>query len=550
MPSLAPKTGVLGHRLAKHLLRRTTYHITRAKIDAFALLTAEDAVNQLMIVSAPISPEPINAETGLEWINCGAMPPACSTAQVQPSSGKKRRKYTLSWWMHEALHDPSLHHKMQFFLHTCITADVNASSGEDFFDHLALLQFYTFGSYKTLALKMSVDTVMLDYLNGTDNSDNSPNENYAREFLELFTIGKGPQIGPDNYTNYTEADISEAAKVFSGWRKGDRSDPLLIDPDTNIPAGNPKYNRHDTTDKTLSSAFNFATIIGAVDEADMYREISDLVDIVFAQDETARYICRKMYRFFVGKNISSEVETDIIEPLATTLRTNDYNMGITIQQLLKSEHFYDEDDANSTNNIVGGKLKSPLELVLQSLSFLQIPLPDLATDYYNLHHNFYWKAVSDIMFDKAGFSLYLPPSVAGYPAYYQEPGYDRAWLDAGTIVARYKLPEMLIQGKRILAGGDLGGVQLDMVQYVVDHITTPADAYAVVGQLLSNMFCEEPDTERLDYFVHTVFLDNLPQADWSYEWIDYETTGNDTEVRIPLERLIKAIMYSQEYQLF
>ena len=88
----------------------------------------------------------------------------------------------------------------------------------------------------------------------------------------------------------------------------------------------------------------------------------------------AKYICRKLYRFFVSRNISSEIEDEIIVPLANTFRTN-YNLQEVISQLLKSKHFYDADDSESTDEIIGGLIKSPLELALQSISLLDFPVP-------------------------------------------------------------------------------------------------------------------------------------------------------------------------------
>jgi len=116
-----------------------------------------------------------------------------------------------------------LKHKLVFFLHTCFT--VAKDSG---YDYLKLLDFYAYGSVKTLAKKITFDNAMLYYLDNTTNNKNNPNENYAREFLELFTILKGPQISEGNYTNYTETDIQQAAKIFSGIKvKPDRD---TIDP--------------------------------------------------------------------------------------------------------------------------------------------------------------------------------------------------------------------------------------------------------------------------------------------------------------------------------
>jgi uncharacterized protein (DUF1800 family) len=141
---------------------------------------------------------------------------------------------------------------------------------------------------------MSLDNSMLVYLNNTSNSKSAPNENYAREFLELFTIGKGPQISAGNYTNYTEADIVQAARILTGFRyKSDRS---VIDATTGIPKGYNVFSSHDSTSsKVFSSAFGNAAIASATDANGMDAELNAFVDMVFNQQATAKNICRKMY---------------------------------------------------------------------------------------------------------------------------------------------------------------------------------------------------------------------------------------------------------------
>ena len=130
-----------------------------------------------------------------------------------------------------------LKNKLVFFLHTCFTVAKDSGAGKSayFYDYLRLLDFYAYGSIKTLAKKITFDNAMLYYLDNTTNNKDNPNENYAREFLELFTILKGPQIANGNYTKYTEHDIQQAARVFSGIKVKPNRDN--IDNDTGIPYG-------------------------------------------------------------------------------------------------------------------------------------------------------------------------------------------------------------------------------------------------------------------------------------------------------------------------
>ncbi len=540
MASLLPKTGMLGTRLAKHLLRRTSYLVSRTRIEEFANMDVSVAVDALMVVPAPTLLEPIDPVTNQHWINSGIPPESNTSAQ---------RDHVKSWWMNEARQDPSIGHKMMFFLHSNFVTDVTVYNSYSAFDYLALFRFYAIDNFKTIALKIITDNLMLKYLNGDVNNETNPNENFAREFLELFTIGKGPQQGPGDYTNYTETDIQEAARLLTGFKKGNRIDD--IDPDTGIPRGYGSTTKHDDGDKQFSYAFQDQIITGSSTEEGMFTELSDFTEMIFNQDETARNICRKLYRYFVSRNITTEIETDIIEPLATTMRTNDYNLGITMTQLLNSQHFYDEDDSTSTDEIIGSMIKSPLENVLTCINFFNLQIPSPTTEAEKHYNEFYKSGVKNVMLTFAGMGLFTPDTVAGYPAYFQKPDFHRSWFNSSSIIARYKLPQMLLEGKRILLNGNLGGVQLNMVDWVSDsnNISEASDPYVVVSEMLLYMFPEMPDYERETYFLN-VFLDGLPPEDWTYEWQNYLASGDDSEVKIPLGHLVTAIMYAPEYQVF
>ena len=542
MASLAPKNGPLGKRLAAHLLRRTTFAHNKDRIDEIAQMTAEQAVDALFVYQAPSIPEPIDPETGQGWINTGV---------DAISSNFRLRHYTRTWWMHEALLDNSIGSKMTFFLHTNFVVSVAIYLPSRIFDHLALLRHYSLGNFRQLAEKIILDDTMLRYLDNTLNNKWNPNENFAREYLELFTIGKGEQIGPDNYTNYTEEDIRQAARLLTGFKTANRGQ--YIDPDTGLSRGRAVLSSHDRDDKTFSEAFQGRTITGAQTTEEMFTELSEFVDMIFEQDETARAIARKLYRFFVSRNISQEIEDDIIEPLAATFRNNGYELEPIVKQLLKSVHFYDEDDSDNSDEIIGVLVKSPLELFLGAMGFFNVQVPDPVQEPEDHYVNFYLRSVINVYLTRTDFNVLSPSVVAGYPAYYQSPEYNRNWFNGSTIIGRYSLPEMLLTGRRVLAGGSLGGgVQLDIVDYISQrgNVSNAYLAHFLVRDLLGYMLPEMPDNNRVNYFLNTIFLDDLPAQDWSYEWDNYVNTGDDTEVRIPLQNLVQAIMYSPEYQLF
>ena len=410
------------------------------------------------------------------------------------------------------------------------------------------------GNFKKLATKLVTDNAMLRYLNNTQNTRNNPNENFAREFFELFTIGKGPQIGPGDYTNYTEDDIVEAAKVLTGFRLRPNRDE--IDAETGIPRGGVNPGQHVPGNKTFSSHFQGTVITGETTPTinGMWSELDAFVDMIFAQPETAKTLCRRLYRYFVSRNISDEIENEIIVPLSETLIANDFEVKPVLEQLLQSEHFFDTDDSDNADEIIGGIIKSPLELTLQSLSFFDVAIPDPLTQ-NNIHYlQFYSQALLDRALGSANFPLFNPSDVAGYPAYYQVPGFQRQWFNSSTIIARYKWPAMLLTGTRQIGGGTNQpiGIKLNSAAWVRDSGISAdiEDPYVLVQDLLELLLPEEADNDRFNYFYIDIFLDGLPPADWTYEWQNYIATGNATEVTLALDRLFQAIMYSPEYQTF
>lgn len=553
MASLALRTGTLGRRLAAHLLRRATFGPTRAEIDLFAGLTADQAVNQLLNFP-PIPAHPEDPQTGDTWVINGRGPANSSNVEL---------KYIVnSWWLHQ-IFDPALPlsaaQKMVFFLHTSFTTSLrDIDYNENFYYTIRLFMHYATGSYKELAYKICLDNGMNNFLDIGDSIVGNPNENFAREFFELFTIGKGPQIGPGDYTHYTEQDVLEAARLLTGFRRNDDwADTLNWDPDTGMPRAIPDISRHDTSDKFFSPAFQNTTITGQNTQLGMFDELSDFVDMIFDQDATAEFICRRLYRFFVHYQISAEVEQDIIQPLAATLRTGNYEVIEVLRQLLKSQHFYDDDDADLTDETIGSLIKSPLELQVGIIRYFGVPIPNPQADLYQAYVTFYRWGVQSLL-TKACFDLFAPDQVAGYEPVFQAPEYNRLWISAKSIPARYAMADEMLTGAPHM--------QADIMAFVSDPAQVPdypgADALGVAGphpgsriadhlvsELLRYLLPESVPQDRFEYFLNDLLLDNLSALNWMFEWDAYAATGDDTNVKPQIQKLIRGILQSPEYQL-
>ncbi|RED47596.1 DUF1800 domain-containing protein [Seonamhaeicola aphaedonensis] len=544
MASLNPLSSNLDLRKAKHLLRRATFNYTKEQLDTFVGMSAADAVSNLTtnipyILNEPYDPLPTSNPDGY-WTSSSEHPNSFD------GQGRKRAHVT-AWWWHNAINQVSLKYKLSFFLHTCFTVgkDSGVGAASFFFDHLRLLDFYALGNIKTLAKKITLDNAMLDYLDNTQNNKNNPNENYAREYLELFTILKGEQIGEGNYTNYTELDIQQAAKVFSGFKKkGDRNGD--IDTDTNLPIGYVNANRHDSTDKTFSSAFNDHIIVGRNTKETILEELDDFVEMVFSQEETSKAYCRKLYRYFVKSNISATAETDIITPLAQILLNNNYEILPVITTLLASEHFYDADDDDDTDNTIGAIIKSPLQLLSEVISLFDVKYPNPETEQLWFYRNFFLRYIHNIYFKGSGMEFFNPDSVAGYPAYYQEPGFDRNWFSSNTLIARYELMRDLLTRNDIYT-------HLDTVSFVENKINPEEakDPNTLVFALADLMYPENIDTDRINYF-KTFLIGDSDNYYWTGAWLQYLNTRNESDmnvVKTRLDSLIITMVNAAEFQL-
>ena len=549
MASLNPNTSVLGTVFARHLLRRASFVYSKTIIDQFSALTPSQALDLLLVNEPPIlplpyDPTPTSAPDGY-WTESTNTPSSFS-AQA------RKRSIIAGWWWFNAINSPTLKYKICHFLSTRFTVEKSLCGASTYFyDHIRLLMFYSNGNYKSLAKKMTLDNAMLIYLNNTSNTKSAPNENYAREFFELFTIGKGPQIAAGNYTNYTEADIVQAARVLTGFRvKSDRS---VIDAVTGIPKGYNVYSSHDNTGpKVFSSAFGNTSIASAADVNGMDTELNTFVDMIFNQQATAKNICRKMYIYFVKGTISPEVETDIITPLANDLYTNGYEMVPIIRKLLESQHFYDLDDSNATDETIGGIIKSPLQQVSEMVTYLKATIPDPTTNSYEFYINFWNNFVHETFLTGANMIPFDPDNVAGHLAYYQAPDFDKSWISSSTLIAKYRLGESLLDGFNRISGNANIKTKINISDVIKNGnlISDASDAYILTSELCNDLFAQVPDSDRINYFMNSFLLQGLAPFYWTNAWNLYLTDFKNSVVEPRLKLLVSKILSAPESQLF
>jgi len=545
MASLNPISGVLGAQKAAHLLRRATFGPRLQEITSFSGMTAQAAITALL-QAQPEPALPIDPATGSNWISPNTPDPDTDDFS----------DYTRSWWMENMRSSgANLTDRMVWFYHTHFPMIMSRIEVNPQFaiDYLRLLRFYAIGNYKELTRALCIDNAMLLHLDGNLNIKGSPQENFAREFLELYTVGKGEEVSIGNYTNFTETDVQALTKGFTGWGIDDTFQ--TIDAVTTIPTGKVKGNgtvssQHDITTKQFTSAFNNTSVqtTGIVGTnatiAGIYTELDDLVDMVFNSPHAAKHICRRVYREFVYYDITAEIETDIIEPLAATLESNNFDITSVLEVLLQSEHFYDLDTPITSDNNIGAIIKSPMDLVIGTLRLFNLTVPDKTTALVD-HYDLYGQLISQL--DLQGLQFFEPYDVAGYEPYYQLPDFHRYWISSNYLANRYKFAEYLITGFSNTNGLLL---RLNIVTFVEDNCTNPEDATLLVQELVEWLFPMTIDSVRFNYFRDNVLLDQLSPQNWTDEWNNYLNSGSDVNVRLQLEALISAMMQSPEYQLF
>lgn len=548
MASLNPIVGTLGTQNAAHLLRRATFGPQLQDIQLFSTLTANAAFQQLL--QPQVTPVlPIDFLSGTDWV----FPNTVHVNRfVQEIS-----QFTSAWWIDNMrVSGPNLTERMVWFYHTHFPMIISRIQykPQSSIDYLRLLRFYALGNYKDLSKAICIDNAMLVHLDGELNVKGNPQENFGREFLELFAVGKGPQIGPEDYTNFTETDVKALTKVLTGW--GVDISFQTIDPVTSLPTGKVKGNatyssHHDVTDKQFTGAFNNTLIqTGNVSGSNttiqgVYDELDDAIDMIFNSPHAAKNICRRIYREFVYYDITPEIETDIIAPLAVTLEQNNFDITSVLQVLLTSEHFYDLDSAPTDDNNIGAIIKSPLDLLVGTLRLFELSVPDKTTALEN-HYDVYYQLVDQL--EAKGLNFFEPYDVAGYDAYFQVPDFQRYWISSNYLANRYKFAEHLING--FTDGGGTILLKLDFVQFVKDKCTNPADSDSMMQELVAWMIPIQLTPERYDYFKDNILLDQISATNWTIEWNSYLSSNVDTTVRLHLEKLALGMMQSPEYQLY
>lgn len=514
--------GEWNEHTAKHLLQRgmfgpTASQIAQAVEDGMAL-TIEKLLGPAPAADLPLNynyQDDPNVPIGQSWVYAPII-------QNTNYSQRSIRAWQFGLILNEGV---SLREKMVLFWHNhFVTAD--SPHAKYTFQYIDLLRNNALGNFRTLVKEITVNSLMLRYLNGNESNKNAPNENYARELLELFTIGKGIQAGPGDYTNYTEEDIKEIARALTGWTV-DNAGFQAAGPH---PPAIFRPNRHDTDTKTLSPRFNNAVInnLGA-------EEYKTVVDIILDQEEVSRFMARKLYRWFVYYNIDEDIEANVIEPLAALMRQENYEMAPVLSALLSSEHFYHE-------NAIGCMIKSPIDFTASFMKTFEIDITYNITNTYTI-----WFLLHGLNATMQQ-DMYTPPSVSGWKAYYQEPIFYRNWINSVTLTIRRAVTDGVAIGQIQIIDRPLG---IDVLK-IVDRIPNATDPNMMIEALVTLALPWPLTTGQLAY-LKEILIPGLPDFEWTVEYGAYLLDPTDDTKRLAVENRLRAlflaIMGLPEFQL-
>lgn len=524
-PGLAPYTGPWTFEQAAHLLRRTTFgprlDLIRSAVDMGRQAVIDQLLSPQALPNPPVNPD-FNQDpyvpVGQSWVDA----PYSDSVDLREYRHMSMRSWTILNMLEEGI---SIREKMTlFWVNHFGIADIN--DVRFVYRYINLLQSNGLGNFRQLMKDMTIDASMLIFLNGNQNVVGAPNENYARELLELFTVGKGDLAGEGDYSTFTEQDVAAMARVLTGWRT---LGVLNVEPE-NQPRVEYRANRHDTGAKQLSHRFG-NTVITDLGE----NEYAHLIDVIFRQDRVATFICRKLYQWFVYYQVDETTEAEVIAPMAQLLIANDYQIEPVVRALLSSEHFF---------NIlsVGPMIKNPLDFCLSMVKQLEMKMPEDLPTRYDVARRLYRLSATMEM------DYHNVPSVSGWKAYYQQPQFYRFWINASTLQLRQGLSSLIALNPIMVNGF---AFKYDPLAFIT-QLEQPKDPNVVIEEL-SRLLHPQPLTDPQKAALKEVLIPGLPDFEWTVEYSEYAANPDDPERAIAVEQklrqLTRALISLAEFHL-
>jgi len=512
--ALDPYTGPWTRRHALHLVRRCVLAPTVEEWSRVGGMTLSALLDELL---APRDTLPGPSRFVGEAVSTPLLPLDDNDTSVSNSFTEEMRR----WWIGLMVNDGlSIRERMTLFWHNHFAVQKPViPDPRTVYQQNQLFRTHAIGNFKTLVQRVTVDKAMLVFLDGRySKSGYHVNENYARELLELFTLGVTDNEGN---ANYTQEDVREAARALTGWDWVGYS--VVGDVVCNALTG------HDITNKqVLGSA-----IVGG---SEGWPELIRLTDIIFEQEQAARYVVRKLYRFLVYTDhtltpvapIDPEIEAKIIAPLAQVFRAANWEIAPVLRRLLGSQHFFDPE-------LLGGTVKSPVDLLAGTVRATRTGT--LGGDSLDFMGDIVQKGARVL-----GQELFNPPGVQGWSFY-------RGWITGTTLPQRQDYTDRMLGGittrivdrLNLLFTGPIyrnGTWRLDALVYA-RQFPSFNDADALVPDIAEHLLAYPPSAGLL------ARLKNELVGDRAYEWPGMD----DALKRSRLEIMLRVLMRSANYQL-
>lgn len=421
---------------AAHLVRRTHVGLKISDLNYVrGFESAGEAVSSLVdnAANTPLPDDP-------QWF-------------TQGNSGNVLDVYDIQFRWMDGMYTGGLQERMQLFWsnHFAVSySNMNAlpdkadnSYASHIYKYWKLLFEYSFGNFKTLVTSVSKNSAMLYYLNNYNNREGQPNEDFARELMELFTLGPEDKNGNPNYS---ESDVAEVARAVTGWRVNDATLSGYFD-----------ENRFDSSDKTIfGSTGNF--------------DLDEVIDLIFSmkEQEVAYFLSKKLYVFFV----SATPNETIISELANYCVSQNFDIKSILKKLLKSAHFYEE-------QFFGCRIKSPTEVFISHLRELEITPTSGLKEFIRLRMQ---ELNEELLRPETvfGWAGYNPPYSDGTPGHF-------AWLNTNLLPSRWDNLNDIIYGNED-SGNRFNPIRL------AEKISDPSNPFSLAEDLAEHLLAPPLDT--------------------------------------------------------
>lgn len=385
---------LLNQRQIQHLYWRTGFGISPTECRKRIGSTPESLVDEIFENSKePYVIKVIKENNAL----AGPYPSVEESEEVRQFRRQRhraRRLVNLTWMYYRQNYKADLREKMTLFWHNHFACEFDNPYYAQV--QINMLSANALGSFGRLVENVAKDPGMLIYLNNQQNSKQAPNENFARELMELFTIGRG---------NFTEIDVKEAARAFTGWQTiFDCEEWQFTKWSDDYPCGG--WSFHKSEDH---HDFGTKSVLGKTGNFDG----EDIIAILLENKLTAKRMAQKIYEDFVNERI----DDDHIAQISETFYASNYDISALLRQIFTSEWFYDDKN-------IGVKIKSPMEYLVGMLRTLNGSLAEKRDMHAHVQQ-------------QLGQLLLEPPNVGGWPR-------GRNWINNSSLFYRMKMPEIIL----------------------------------------------------------------------------------------------------------